>query len=650
MRGHRAEIDLLRALAIIGVVLFHLQIRSVSGGFVGVDVFLVISGFLITRLLEAPQGKPLRLLPFYMKRLNRLYPALVATICASLAASYFLFLPAEFLQFARSAIFALLGVSNVNFWMEAGYFDAASHLKPLLHTWSLGLELQFYALWPFVMRLDVALRRHLPAGSLLVALALASFGLSLAFGSEEPFTFYLLPARLWEFCAGGILAIFSGADKPRHGTPLALVGLAIILACMAFYGPRTPFPGVFALPPVLGACLCIYAGTPNRLAWLINSRPVQAAGRLSYATYLVHWPLIVFATHIMHGPVGFFGRLAVIALTMLLSILLYVLIEQPFLRPPANSPDATSKSRSRSKFAQPMLIAASGAAICAAMAVWATNGLGAYRMKGMTHLRSIIGYDFELAKSYVWSRVDRFETNAGFKSGKRRLLLIGDSQAADVLNVLLERGLERSTEIIMMRVNSTCGLPYLPSSIDPDVWWSNNPETANAPKVREKCQQAMGRIKQSRALSQADLIVVAFHWRPLAFDHAEAAVRSMADRNSNKLWIVGSKTLGASIPETLATAADISRLPVHAASLIPSETRDINQRLRTAFGSNFVDVLGGLCKPDVGCTLLDESGAPLFSDTLHFTPEGARFISRLDQGGLSPLFHSAPVSSLNSTE
>ena len=635
--GHRAEIDFLRAVAILGVLLYHLQIRPVSGGFVGVDVFLVISGFLITQVLDRPGREPVALADFYIRRIYRLYPALVATVLASLLASYFLFLPGEFWQLSRSGVFAVLGLSNVLSWAETGYFDVASHGKPLLHMWSLGLELQFYLLWPFVVRLDIAMRRRLPAGTLPILLALASFGVSLVLGADEPASFYLLPPRLWEFCIGAILAIRCRDSVPRHGTVLASLGISIILGSMLLYSPRTPFPGWFALPPVLGAGLCLYAGGQHRLARLYSSNSVQTIGRLSYTLYLVHWPLIVFATLILHGTLNTLSKVVLLSLSFGLSFLLHTYIERPLLRRPARLEGQVVTGRVRFGSAGTRLAAATGVTILASTAVWVTNGLGAFRVRGMSETRSVVAYDYERAKTYVWSRVDRFESAGGFTTSKRKLLLIGDSQAADLLNVLVEAGFERSTEIIMLRVNSVCGLPYLPPKVDASTWWDSLPETARAPKLREKCQQAMERITRSPARQQADQIVVAFHWRPFAFDHAADSVRAIAGERQSRIWVAGSKTLGSTVPETLTRSGDLTHLATRAAELIPAETKEINERLERAFPTHFIDLLGSLCQPGAGCTLLDETRTSIFSDTLHFTPEGARFMSRHAAQPLKPL-------------
>ncbi|KQT34622.1 hypothetical protein ASG29_00115 [Sphingomonas sp. Leaf412] len=322
---YRADIDGLRAVAVVPVVLFHAGIAALSGGYVGVDVFFVISGYLITQTLLADidRGR-FSIVAFYERRIRRIYPALFAMLFVAFLASAFLLSSFDQQRFAKSMAATVLFASNVVFFRESGYFDAAAELKPLLHTWSLAVEEQYYIVFPLLLALVMRWGRG-ARNALLVAIALGSLALSIYATPRWPgFNFYLPFTRAWELLAGALLAVgaIPAVRRAAAREVLAVAGLAMIVAAIMLYRPGTPFPGLTAIPPVLGAALLIHAGEGTRVARLLTWRPVVYVGLISYSLYLWHWPVIVFTRFAMPESIGAPTAPAVIVGTIAASFVL----------------------------------------------------------------------------------------------------------------------------------------------------------------------------------------------------------------------------------------------------------------------------------------------------------------------------------------
>jgi peptidoglycan/LPS O-acetylase OafA/YrhL len=362
---HRPEIDGLRAVAVLPVVLFHAGLGC-PGGYVGVDVFFVISGYLITALIQQSIDRnDFSLLAFWERRLRRIAPALVVVVAATLAAGWWLLLPGDFESLGKSAVAQSLMVANFHFWQQSGYFDGPAELKPLLHTWSLAVEEQFYLLLPLAL---VALSRtSLRATRIVLGLALAaSLALSIYGVREFPSaTFYLLPTRAWELLLGSLIALrvlapgeSPGAERfatasivhrppatrrrlrrsdalaPWVNEALSALGLALIAFAVFAYDRDTPFPGAAALIPCLGTAAVIWANAPTltRCARPLTSRPMTFIGQISYSLYLWHWPVFVYGRYWSMDELTAVQSLALIGVSVALAALSWALIETPFRR------------------------------------------------------------------------------------------------------------------------------------------------------------------------------------------------------------------------------------------------------------------------------------------------------------------------------
>lgn len=329
---YRREIDGLRTIAVVPVILFHAGFSVFSGGYVGVDVFFVISGYLITTILIDEREKgTYSLLGFYERRARRILPALFLVMAVCLPFAWLRMPPDLFEDYARSILFAALFVSNVHFWEFTGYFAADSEMQPLLHTWSLAVEEQYYLLFPLVLMALGAFRRNRFAlvFGIMAALSLALSEWGWRNYPEENFFFTF--SRFWELLAGSLCAVWMYRAEMRPNEWLAALGLALIVYAILFYDALVPFPSVYALVPVLGAMLIIlFAGPRTVTARLLSLRPMVAIGLISYSAYLWHQPLFAFARiwSPEHPSFALMGTLAVVSIG--LAWLSWRYVELPF--------------------------------------------------------------------------------------------------------------------------------------------------------------------------------------------------------------------------------------------------------------------------------------------------------------------------------
>ncbi len=336
---YRPDIDGLRAVAVVAVILFHFDVAPFSGGFVGVDVFFVISGYLITSIVDDElRGRRFSILTFYERRLRRIAPALLTVVLASAVLSPFVFLPGDLRPVGASLMQAALFTSNVLFYSIANDYFAADNLDltPVLHSWSLSVEAQFYLVYPWLLLL--LNRRAAAARPVLAGLAVLSFA-GAAWGAvhAQSAAFYLLPPRAWELLLGGLLALLPLRHAQSRVVLWAqgLCGLGLIAFSVFAYTRQTTFPGAAALLPCCGAALLIRAGCgetrPGGVTRWLSATPLVFVGRISYSLYLWHWPLLVFASYGRNAPLGWIERLTLIGLSVLLAILSWRFIERPFL-------------------------------------------------------------------------------------------------------------------------------------------------------------------------------------------------------------------------------------------------------------------------------------------------------------------------------
>ena len=367
---YRKDIDGLRSLAIIPVVLFHAGFDFLSGGYVGVDIFFVISGFLITSvIIRGLETGKFSFTHFYERRARRLLPALFAVLTFSLIAGFFIMSPIQYRDMGTAIIATVFYLANFLMWSRSGYFQSSSEYDPMLHMWSLSVEEQFYIFYPILLLVIVRNLKRNPLTTIILISA-ASFALAVwgVLNMPNP-TFFWLPTRAWELGLGAVVALSSiGANWTsitRHS--IGLVGLIFILFAIIFYDPLTPFPGLAALPPVMGTAMIIAAGRGGKhiVGNLLSMPPLVGIGLVSYSLYLWHWPVLVFLNiHFGLHQVPVLALTSGVVISVILAYFSWRFIEQPF--------------RSSSGFNRKQIFTFSGAGITAAtlagFALWSAQG------------------------------------------------------------------------------------------------------------------------------------------------------------------------------------------------------------------------------------------------------------------------------------
>jgi peptidoglycan/LPS O-acetylase OafA/YrhL len=440
--NYRREIDGLRALAVLPVIFFHAGFQAFSGGFAGVDVFFVISGYLITSLiLQQIDSGTFTLASFYERRARRILPALFLVMIACLPFAWLWMLPNEIKAFTKSLIATVLFASNIFFYGESGYFDTAAELKPLLHTWSLAVEEQYYLLFPLlflpmVWRLGKRRVFLIVASVGLSSLALATWG-SLNMPAAS---FYLLPTRLWELLLGATIAFVASR---RHGPGIlqesampavrqlaSLAGLALITFAVVAFDRSTPYPGLYALVPTTGTALVILFATPRTLVGsALSSRFLVSIGLISYSAYLWHQPLFAFARLRSVQPPSAQILLLLAAVSLLIAYFSWRYIERPF--------------RDRTRFSRSTIFLSS--AIISGLLIVVPVGLVYFASKPH-YLYQHLPRDYF---AHTWIEYDKFGADKELcysgsasickvnvsSSFKNRFLLLGDSHSGDFTKV-----------------------------------------------------------------------------------------------------------------------------------------------------------------------------------------------------------------------
>ena len=322
--SYRPDVDGLRAVAVLAVLAFHAFPSLAPGGFTGVDVFFVISGYLISGIiLDDIERQRFSVAYFYWRRIRRIFPALILVLAACLAIGWVVLLPDEYMQLGRQVAAGAGFIANLALWMQTGYFDWAVEMKPLLHLWSLGVEEQYYLAWPLLL---YAFRRH--ALALIVVLGAGSFLLNLYLTARAPSAAFYLPfTRFWELLIGSFLAV---SINKNSSNGKAIAGSALVALGFALISGERAFPGAWALLPVLGTALLISAGPQAWLNRTVLSHPAAVAvGLISYPLYLWHWPLLSFARIVEQGEISVLSRILLLATSFVLAWATYQFLEKP---------------------------------------------------------------------------------------------------------------------------------------------------------------------------------------------------------------------------------------------------------------------------------------------------------------------------------
>ncbi len=459
--AYRPEIDGLRAVAVLSVLLYHGNLGA-PGGYVGVDVFFVISGYLITGLIrkDLMAGK-FSLASFWERRIRRIAPALFVMVAAVLVAGYCWLLPSHLTRLGRSAVAQVLFSANFYFWRDKGYFGILAAQRPLLHTWSLAVEEQFYLLFPLFLVAMFRFRRRATVPALAVIAGLSFACAAVGVHRWPGAVFSLLPTRAWELLVGSLLAFAPRRQRqgPRMGEVLALLGMAAILIATFWFDDTILFPGVAALLPVGGTAAVIYAnaGRLTAIGRCLALSPCVFLGKISYSLYLWHWPIIVFTSFVRGQAAGWPALVSGIVLPVVLAIVSWRYVEQPF------------RSR-RGGGVRPRVFAGFAAAQAVLVGTgalfWATNGLPAR----FTAEQSLIAADVDRPPMQYNTDIDdlanaRLRTLgiAAAPGEPLDFVLFGDSHALVPAQLFDQVAAERGLRGVIVATGGTPILPFTAS-------------------------------------------------------------------------------------------------------------------------------------------------------------------------------------------
>ena len=676
---YRPDIDGLRAIAVLAVVLYHIGVPFLPGGYIGVDIFFVISGFLITSILRQQMGeKKFSFSTFYYRRAKRLLPAAFVTFAITSIFAVLILPVGDLKEYGGSVAAAVLSLSNIFFWLQSGYFDTAADFKPLLHTWSLSVEEQYYLVWPVTLLLLLKFGRTIVPLTVLVlagavSLYFAELHLSGASDQMQAGVFYLLPYRVCEFAVGGVLAWFAH-HQPRQKwmlEPLFLAGLVLtIWPILTYDAATTRFPGVSAMWPCIGTALLIYAGRAPVLGKLISNAPMVYIGLLSYSLYLVHWPIVVFYKFAVFREFGWLDVAILSVASFAAAWLLYTLVETPLRR------GTGFAKHLKAPILVSSLIVFAGVTVAGGWLIHRSSGLpqrihqpetvyaaddpdrprrGAKRRTPETRA---FKRQFSYARAYELGRGN---------ARARTVLVVGDSHAGRLDSYATYLGVRHDTKFIFIWRTGCFGLLDMQGSASLDRRGVN-------------CRPIRRGLLQFIAENDVDEVLLTGRWTQYVQPEGEVGPETsrryfvhqgehvtdvtaardyfetkLRDTVSTLLKDVDRVTIMSNVPppsRNMQGCADVAKylIPVSShearcSGLAPSEAANVTGWLDALF----TDIADGnpnvtaiiptelMCPEGAETCIAFENGFPFYTDNNHLSVEGAHFLARqVEAAGLYP--------------
>lgn len=522
--GYRAEIDGLRAVAVLAVILFHADFPF-SGGFVGVDVFFVISGYLITKIiLNEKYHASFSVVQFYERRIRRILPALFVVMLACLLPAWFWMLPEQLVSFSRSLMAVSIFASNFFFWANTGYFDGAANERPLLHTWSLGIEEQFYLLFPLLLLIVWPLGRRrifaVVCGVTAASLLVSEYGAR----NYPSATFFLAPTRAWELLMGSLLAILPLRIVREHVNDnfrevFSALGIALIVAAILFFHEDMQFPGFAALIPAGGAALIVAFARPGTVVGgLLSRKIVVGIGLISYSAYLWHQPLFAFARVYALNGLSVAASLGLIVVTFALAYLTWRYVEQP--------------CRNRHRFSRKQVFAFAAAGSFMFMAIgWLGSRGSGFEQRFSADAREALKYakqDPELSVC-SWKLVNNPSPQAACRIGNRyeqpSVVIWGDSHARSLVKAVDSELSARNVAGLNLTVSDCPPLLYV--------------ESLRRASTTRACEQLRHAVYNEILHNDSiQTVIVAARWAAIIegrpFDNGEGGI----EHSRNDRWMV----------------------------------------------------------------------------------------------------------------
>jgi len=611
-RNFRWDIQGLRAIAVLAVVIFHINPELLPGGYIGVDVFFVISGYLIIGFIHRDlQLKTFTLSRFYVKRVYRLFPALFVMVAVSTVFAYWILLPGEAADYLYSLVSTLFYYSNFYFYSQADYFNSAMKFAPLLHTWSLSVEEQFYLLFPII--LIWIFRKDWSTAIVLSVIGILSFLLSILLIDKDPaFAFFASPTRFFQFIVGGIIAVALQQKRLSSlwSDLLVLTGIVLVVVSMFFFDETTPFPGLYALVPTLGAGLIVFAGAGMYYFRILLVNPAfKYIGNASYSIYLWHWPVIVYYKLKYSPNLSHKEEWMLFGISLLLGFLSWVLIEQ-----------RTRLQHGERVTARPLVAVFVGSMLFSSAVVaffhYVPSKQIEYRHKAYQYLKHVAtgmraGECF-LTSKYNDVKFYQKEKCVTFEKGKKNYLLIGDSHAAHYYRALHEMLGENET---LTQVTSSGCPPVIPfrgakKCYDLHSWAFND-------LIKEK---------------HFHTIIISANWYYVWLQHKADVKKTVSEllKYADRVVVLGpSMQYSQSLPRLLV------ELPEDGNSSTLFKTAGkykffsiIDRQMRSVLKIDrvvYISTLDALCDGK-RCLTVTPEGVPVNFDEDHLTYEGASYI------------------------
>lgn len=619
------DINGLRAVAVIAVLLFHFKIPGFSGGFTGVDVFFVISGFLMTKIIFGRlENGSFDIVQFYLERGRRIIPALTALCMFLLGGGWFLLSPTDYELLGKHVLASLAFVSNIVYWTETGYFDTSSYEKFLLHSWSLSIEWQFYIIYPLLVATAVKFINTRWIKITLVFLGLLSLGVSIISSHRWGNTsFFFIHTRAWEMLAGGMLYLYPVTLPKRIRSTCQLIGLGLILLSVFCFTGDDPWPGWLAAVPVVGTMIVMLTSSDESV--ILTNKLFQWIGKISYSVYLWHWPIVVILNY-QNKSGQFFWITSGLLLSFIFGGMSYRFIEVPMRKFKLYKP-----VRAYNTF---WLVTLTYSLITA-------GGMYVFLNKGVVERFSIMQMT-QKELNDEWSLyASNFTTNHDYKNKKvadriGTTLIVGSSHARDLANALIENGYELGVTSFR---SSVCG------------------NFSNAPNLSTKreCDALNALLLKEISEVHYSRIYLHDHWPELNLSNLEDMLIKMRKRTDAPIYVFGPKmtyTLSPlriihnGISSDLTTAQEINVFATQYQGIskvphIKSPREQVNKGLIEFFKKNhwkkykiyYVDVMHIQCGKKMTCEIISKQDyKPLYFDDNHWTLQGAReFGSKLKE-------------------
>jgi peptidoglycan/LPS O-acetylase OafA/YrhL len=623
----RTDINGLRAIAVIAVVVFHFSPDWLPGGFAGVDVFFVISGFLMTKIIfSGLENNTFSILRFYIARAKRIIPALAVLCLVLLVLGWFYLTPVDYRALSEHVVSSMAFLSNITYWKESGYFDAEARGKWLLHTWSLSVEWQFYILYPLML---VTMKKFMDLKTIKIVVPIAAIiGLVLSVFATYRWpvpAYYLLPTRGWEMLAGGVAYLYpftlSAKNKPR----LELAGIILILTSYFLISKENTWPGYLAIIPVLGAFFIIQSQRTESA--LTNNALLQHIGNWSYSIYLWHWPLVVVISRFELSKSGAFVGMGIgIVLSLLFGYISSQYIENGRIF------RIKDKVFFKARYIYVFCI---------------TLGLsvifyGNYIYNIPDYIWRIQNLDVRAENygKYTWRRINLLKNKIEFNdNNKKNILIIGDSQAGDITNAIFEKGVAEKYEIAARVVSARCGVFYLNNKDQQDFYAISDDVKSGAVKP-STCENEIKSVSKGEVIKNADYIILSMNWRDYAVPFILKSIANLKKESNATIYLIGNKGLGNTVGsltyEHYFSKTDYS-IANYVYKKLPRsnfENDDTFEYSAKRYGFNFISMMDVVC-PEGACQILNKIKQPLYYDKLHTTKEGATYIG----GALIQIMH-----------